>query len=115
MTRNGKHTGTAYTASKHGLIGLTKSTASFYGSKGIRCNALMIGVLTGTNISDAYQAGCHPEGRQKIMDILSSTRPQLCNHQEVAELCVSVAGGPGAGILNGACINVDYGWASVVG
>ncbi|KAF4537760.1 Short chain dehydrogenase/reductase family oxidoreductase [Lasiodiplodia theobromae] len=26
--------GTAYTASKHGLIGLTKSTSSFYGAKG---------------------------------------------------------------------------------
>src|SRR5487761_877550 len=35
--------GTPYTVSKHGLIGLTKSTAVFYGDKGIRCNAMVLG------------------------------------------------------------------------
>ncbi|UZP40188.1 hypothetical protein NXS19_008004 [Fusarium pseudograminearum] len=54
--------GSAYTASKHGLIGLTKSTAAFYGTKGIRCNALMIGIIGGTNLNDAFQNGVHPEG-----------------------------------------------------
>lgn len=37
--------GAAYTASKHGLIGLTKNTAAFYGKKGVRC----VAVLPGTN------------------------------------------------------------------
>lgn len=36
-------TGVAYTASKHGLIGLTKNTAAFYRLKGIRCNAICAG------------------------------------------------------------------------
>lgn len=31
--------GAPYAVSKHGLIGLTRSTAVFYGDKGIRCNA----------------------------------------------------------------------------
>lgn len=35
--------GVAYTASKHGLIGLTKNTAAFYRMKGIRCNAICAG------------------------------------------------------------------------
>jgi NAD(P)-dependent dehydrogenase (short-subunit alcohol dehydrogenase family) len=30
----------AYTASKHGVVGLTKSVALDYGAKGVRCNAL---------------------------------------------------------------------------
>lgn len=36
--------GAAYTASKHGLLGLTKNTGVYYGRKGIRCNAIMPGV-----------------------------------------------------------------------
>lgn len=32
--------GTAYTNSKHGLIGLTKSITWMYALKGIRCNAI---------------------------------------------------------------------------
>lgn len=43
--------GVAYTASKHGLIGLTKNTASFYARKGIRCNAIACGGMP-TNIAN---------------------------------------------------------------
>lgn len=113
---NSHKIGTAYTASKHGLIGLTKSTASYYGSKGIRCNCLMIGILTNTNINDAYEAnGCHKEGRQKVMDILTGLRPRPCSTDDVAALCLALAQGPGSNLLNGSCINVDHGWTSVVG
>jgi len=35
-----------------GLIGLMKNTGAFYGSKGIRCNAIMAGAMD-TNISDS--------------------------------------------------------------
>jgi NAD(P)-dependent dehydrogenase (short-subunit alcohol dehydrogenase family) len=35
--------GAAYTVSKHGLIGLTQNIAAFYGTKGIRCNAMVLG------------------------------------------------------------------------
>lgn len=35
--------GVAYTASKHGLMGLTKNTAAVYRLKGIRCNAICVG------------------------------------------------------------------------
>lgn len=42
--------GTAYTISKHGLLGFTKNTAAFYGAKsGIRCNAIIAGSMR-TNI-----------------------------------------------------------------
>ena len=37
--------GAPYTVSKHGLIGLTKSIAVFYGDKGIRSNAMVLGAV----------------------------------------------------------------------
>lgn len=55
--------GVAYTASKHGVIGLTKNTASFYKSKGIRCNAIAAGGMP-TNIANEVMAttGFNMEG-----------------------------------------------------
>ncbi len=41
--------GTAYAASKHGVIGLTRSTAVPYRAAGIRCNAVLPGAAA-TNI-----------------------------------------------------------------
>lgn len=107
--------GTAYTASKHGLVGLTKSTAAFYGDKGIRCNVLTLGVMPETNINDAFKTGIHPEGRQKVGEILSGLRPTPCNLDDVAALCVSLTSGPAGNAVNGAVIAVDHGWTSVVG
>ncbi|CZT15651.1 related to dehydrogenases with different specificities (related to short-chain alcohol dehydrogenases) [Ramularia collo-cygni] len=45
--------GAAYTASKHGLIGLTKNTTAFYRMKGIRCNAICCGGMQ-TNIGAGF-------------------------------------------------------------
>ncbi|KAE8353231.1 hypothetical protein BDV28DRAFT_165109 [Aspergillus coremiiformis] len=106
--------GAAYTASKHGLVGLTKNTAAFYGSKGIRCNALMVGGMA-TNIGDAFAAKVNPEGMDKAMAIMGSARLPLCEIDEVAELCVSMTCGKGARLINGACIPVDRGFSGIVG
>lgn len=107
--------GTAYTTSKHGLIGLTKSTASFYGDKGIRCNALMLGPMADTNIADAFLTDSHSQGRQRVTDILTGTRPRFCHVGDVAELCVSLACGQGWNLVNGGVVAVDHGWLSLVG
>jgi NAD(P)-dependent dehydrogenase (short-subunit alcohol dehydrogenase family) len=54
--------GAAYTASKHGLIGLTKNTGAFYGSKGIRCNVIAAGAMA-TSISHTLATeGVNMEG-----------------------------------------------------
>ena len=48
----GSTSGTAYTTSKHALIGLTRSTSVFYADQGIRCNAVCPGAVM-TNIEAA--------------------------------------------------------------
>ncbi|ODM20363.1 hypothetical protein SI65_03416 [Aspergillus cristatus] len=106
--------GAAYAASKHGLIGLTKNTSSFYTNNGIRCNALVMGAME-TNVSDAFHAGINQEGYQKMAELMKATGTALCNVDEVADLCVWIAGGKGAGLVNGAAINVDHGWGSIMG
>lgn len=97
------------------MIGLTKSTAAFYGTKGIRCNALMLGIIGGTNLNDAFKTGVHMEGREKLGEILSGVQPLPCDVKDVAELCVSLASGPGWNVVNGGVIAVDHGWTSIVG
>jgi NAD(P)-dependent dehydrogenase (short-subunit alcohol dehydrogenase family) len=107
--------GTAYTASKHGLIGLTKSTAAFYGPLGIRCNALMVGVIGGTHLNEAFREGCNALGRQRLAEIFSGAKPQPCSVGDVAGICLSMVSGSGWSAVNGAVIAVDHGWTSVVG
>jgi NAD(P)-dependent dehydrogenase (short-subunit alcohol dehydrogenase family) len=47
--------GTAYTVSKHGLVGLTRSVAFMYGPQGIRVNAVAPGgVATGIRCPKRY-------------------------------------------------------------
>lgn len=51
----GSAAGTAYTTSKHALIGLTRSTAFFYAPDGIRCNAVAPGGVA-TNIEAPFKS-----------------------------------------------------------
>ncbi|KAM5342306.1 hypothetical protein ACJ41O_013272 [Fusarium nematophilum] len=54
--------GVAYTASKHGVMAITKNTAAFYGPKGVYSVALLLGGMETTNIADAFAAGINQEG-----------------------------------------------------
>ncbi|KAJ5108358.1 Glucose/ribitol dehydrogenase [Penicillium angulare] len=104
--------GAAYTASKHGVVGLTKNTAAFYGTKGIRCNALMMGGMH-TNIFESMQSGLNVEGFQKAAAIREAIGVPLCEVDTAAELCLNLTAGKGFGIVNGACIAADNGWTSI--
>ncbi|KAJ0414026.1 short chain dehydrogenase/oxidoreductase [Aspergillus carlsbadensis] len=106
--------GVAYTAAKHGLVGLTKNTSSFYADKGIRCNAFMMGAMN-TNVTDAFRTGINKEGYQKTRDAMEALRIPLCDLDDVADLCVELSHGARSRLLNGALIHVDNGWGSMMG
>lgn len=106
--------GAAYTSSKHGLVGLTKNTAAFYGNKGIKCNALMLGGMN-TNIADVFSNGMNMDGYQKFNSVYEAVNAPMCDVNEVAGFCTNLTYGKGASIINGACIAVDNGWSCVVG
>ncbi|KAJ4386305.1 hypothetical protein N0V93_009198 [Gnomoniopsis smithogilvyi] len=52
----GSNAGAAYTASKHGLLGLNKNTAFTYSDKGIYSVAMVMGGMA-TNVSDGMKRG----------------------------------------------------------
>lgn len=93
----------AYTAAKHGVIGLTESAALEYADKGIRINAIGPGyiltpLLTKT-LDDATMqtlAGLHPMGR-------------LGTAEEVAELSLWLNSDK-ASFVTGAYYNIDGGY-----
>ncbi|KAK3722882.1 hypothetical protein LTR37_002027 [Vermiconidia calcicola] len=101
--------GAAYTASKHGLLGLTKNTAAFYGPKnGIRCNAIMAGGMQ-TNIASAFQeTGINMEG----LGIMRKTFPEdafaYVEIEKVAKLVLYLCSEEGS-IVNGATWTADGG------
>lgn len=102
--------GTAYTSSKHGLIGLTKSTAWMYALKGIRCNAICPGG-TATNIAESMT----PER----MDAVGAARagayagliPAYLQPEDIASLALFLASDD-ARHVNGAVIAADGGWSA---
>lgn len=57
--------GAAYTAAKHGLIGLTKSAALDYASQNIRINAVCPGYID-TSMMDRFTGGT-AEGREQVI------------------------------------------------
>lgn len=68
-----------------------------------------------TNIADAFSAGMHMEGYEKMVNVLNAIQAPHVDVNEVAGFCVNMTYGKGAGQINGATIAIDNGWTSVVG
>ena len=102
----GGFAGVAYTVSKHGLIGLTRSIASFYGPKGIRCNAMVLG---GVNTAIGMGAGQpNPAGLEHLMKDAAMI-PRMAEPAEIAELALFLASSRSS-YVNGSCVVIDGGW-----
>lgn len=102
----GNASGNAYTVSKHGVVGLTRSAAFMYGQQGIRVNAVAPGgVATGIpfppHVSEAGQARLTPF-QQQI--------PTIATAEQLAASITFLLSDDGVNI-NGAVLPSDGGWS----
>ncbi|MCB0199447.1 MAG: SDR family oxidoreductase [Anaerolineae bacterium] len=108
---HGGAAGAAYTVSKHGLIGLTRSTAWMYAKRGIRCNAICPGG-TITNIAESMpQDRLDPTGAQRAGEF-AALIPTYMEASDIASLALFLASNESHKI-NGAIIPADGGWDAV--
>lgn len=99
--------GAAYTASKHGLIGLTKNTAFLYATKGIRVNAVAPGAVA-TGLQPAFRSALASE---RIPALLQASIPRLAQPDEIAN-CITWLASDEAANINGAVLAADGGWSA---
>mgnify|MGYP000034422038 CR=1 FL=1 len=97
----------AYTATKHGIAGLTKSVAVAYSGQGVRCNAVCPGLIDAGLGSRTVQAGgakadafikLHPIGRPGTGEEVAQAVRWLCS--------------PEASFVTGDLLMVDGGYSA---
>lgn len=94
----------SYTASKHGVAGLTKLLANEWSAKGINVNAIAPGYIV-TNNTDALRAD--PERSRAILDRIPAGR--WGEAADIGGAAVFLAS-PAASYIHGAILPVDGGW-----
>lgn len=95
--------GAAYAASKHAIIGLTRSAALDYAKSNIRVNAVLPGNIE-TPMMDRFTGG----DLQKAIDLEPVGR--LGKPEEIAEAVLWMCSDLGS-FVTGAAISVDGGWS----
>jgi NAD(P)-dependent dehydrogenase (short-subunit alcohol dehydrogenase family) len=96
----------AYNASKHGLVGLTRTLAAEWGGRGVRVNAVCPGWVK-TEMDDASQA----QGAYRDSDIVDHVpMGRFATPDDIAQAVAFLADPRRSGFINGAILSVDGGW-----
>lgn len=95
-----------YVASKHGVVGLTRTVAVEYGARGIRCNAIGPGFIDTPMTAAAFSS---TQFRQAVPAAVPMGR--VAEPSEVAEAALWLCG-QRASYVNGAFLAVDGGFLS---
>ena len=104
----GSAAGAAYTASKHAVAGLTKSSAFMYGPSGIRVNAVAPGpTITNIEATLRLDARCR-RGSARRMTVL----PDAVEADALAASITFLLSDDGVNV-NGVILPSDGGWSAV--
>ena len=99
---------TAYNASKHGLIGLTRTLSVEWGGRGVRVNAVCPGWVK-TEMDHKDQAG----GSYTDQDITDHVpMGRFARPHDIAEAIAWLCDDTKSGFVNGIALPVDGGWTS---
>jgi NAD(P)-dependent dehydrogenase (short-subunit alcohol dehydrogenase family) len=98
----------AYNASKHGLIGLTRTLAAEWGGRGVRVNAVCPGWVK-TEMDAADQAG----GSYTDADITARVpMGRFASPDDIAHAIAFLADERESGFINGQALAIDGGWTA---
>jgi NAD(P)-dependent dehydrogenase (short-subunit alcohol dehydrogenase family) len=106
----GGSAGAAYTASKHGLIGLTRSTAFQYAKSGLRCNVVASGGVS-TNIMQSVDQARLDQAALGRLGAYHAVNPGMLEPIDIANLVLFLASDE-ARYINGVVLPADMGWTS---
>jgi NAD(P)-dependent dehydrogenase (short-subunit alcohol dehydrogenase family) len=98
----------AYNASKHGLVGLTKTLAAEWGGRGVRVNAVCPGwIKTEMDAADQGPGGYTDEDIMNRVPMARFARPD-----DVAAAIAYLVDPALSGFVNGVSLPVDGGWTA---
>ncbi|MEU1122232.1 glucose 1-dehydrogenase [Streptomyces sp. NPDC005899] len=97
----------AYHATKHGVIGLTRSAALEYGSRGIRVNAVCPGTISTPMVDAMIDAGELDRRQAEAGQAID----RLGTAEEIAQAVLWLCS-PGAGYVTGIALPVDGGYTA---
>ena len=98
----------AYNASKHGLVGLTRTLAAEWGGRGVRVNAVCPGWVK-TEMDHADQAG----GSYTDADIVHRVpMARFASPDDIAHAIAFLADSRESAFINGHTLTVDGGWTA---
>jgi 2-keto-3-deoxy-L-fuconate dehydrogenase len=100
----------AYGVTKAAVIGLTRSVAADFVTKGIRCNAICPGTVETPSLDGRMRAqGDYETARAAF--IARQPIGRIGQPEEVAELIVYLAS-DAAGFMTGSILTIDGGWSN---